>query len=979
MHERAEAFDQESAERAFWWQAEALQAERRARAHARLESAASSIYAKAFCPAVAGPDEFPWSIGKRIAGPAVSRFELQPARPRWRGVAPASASAPTVFTEFISGPVVQAKCVTCHVEGGVSGHTRLVLVPSTVEGHVALNLKVFEELLSAVEGAGDLILNKIQGVGHGGGIQVAAGSADFANMEQFLRLLGGETTAGGPSPRTLFDGVTMASPARTLRRAALIFAGRIPTQAEINSVSDGRLSSLRRAIRGLMTGLGFHEFLIRASNDRLLTDRHRLDSFLIETARFPAYTNLRYEEVKKALAKGYSNEWEDSEYHKFNWEAGDGFARASLELIAHVVENDLPYTEILTADYIMANPTAAAAYGASTKFSDPSNRYEFKPSRLVSYYRDDDSKVVTEDANGEYVVNPGNLSTEYPHAGVLNTTVFLARYPSTATNRNRARARWTYYHFLGLDVEKSASRTTDPAALADTDNPTMKNPACTVCHSVMDPVAGAFQNYGDNGYYRDGWHGLDSLPNLYKYPKDGTVSPYRKGDTWYRSMREAGFGGEQAPSADNSVQWLAERIAADERFAEATVKFWWPGVTGVEVTEPPEDERDADFAGLLLASNAQAAEVRRLAAGFREGFGGGPPYNLKDLLVELALSPWFRAESLADRDPVRMTALRNAGMERMLTPEELAAKTDSITGYSWGRLHWGQLGKLTSSLDHSWNNYRLLYGGIDSDGITTRSGAMTPIMAAVAQSHAAEVSCPIVLREFYLWPEEKRRLFGGVRLIDTPVFERASEYEVTAESPTAPQEILIPVTLTANRPKNLQFSFLNFYKDEATDKYRHVFLDQVEIRDRRGRLVSEVDLQSLPDGGRGCRPGSSRGSKVFAFYGGCSVDVPIEVTADGPYDVVVAAHQSRIGDENARLGLVIESDDGFSHGAVAIREKLVELHDRLYGATVAVDSPEVDSAFELFEEVWSRKRATEGDRFFDGQDSCQWWQDISLP
>ena len=25
-------------------------------------------------------------------------------------------------------------------------------------------------------------------------------------------------------------------------------------------------------------------------------------------------------------------------------------------LIAHVVENDLPYTEILTADYIMANP-----------------------------------------------------------------------------------------------------------------------------------------------------------------------------------------------------------------------------------------------------------------------------------------------------------------------------------------------------------------------------------------------------------------------------------------------------------------------------------------------------------------------------------------------------------------------------------------------------------------------------------------------
>ena len=94
---------------------------------------------------------------------------------------------------------------------------------------------------------------------------------------------------------------------------------------------------------------------------------------------------------------------------------------------------------------------------------------------------------------------------------------FLRRYPTTATNRNRARSRWTYYHFLGLDIEKSASRTTDPVALADTNNPTMHNPACTVCHRIMDPVAGAFQNYGDEGYYKNQWGGVDSLDGLYKY------------------------------------------------------------------------------------------------------------------------------------------------------------------------------------------------------------------------------------------------------------------------------------------------------------------------------------------------------------------------------------------------------------------------------------------------------------------------------
>ena len=32
---------------------------------------------------------------------------------------------------------------------------------------------------------------------------------------------------------------------------------------------------------------------------------------------------------------------------------------------------------------------------------------------------------------------------------------------------------------------------------------------------------------------------------------------------------------------------------------------------GSEVAEPPEDEGDADFEGLLLAANAQGAEVSR--------------------------------------------------------------------------------------------------------------------------------------------------------------------------------------------------------------------------------------------------------------------------------------------------------------------------------------------------------------------------------
>ena len=196
-----------------------------------------------------------------------------------------------------------------------------------------------------------------------------------------------------------------------------------------------------------------------------------------------------------------------------------GARRAPLELIAHVVENDRPYTEILTADYIMANPWAAAAYGASEDFDHPQAlANEFEPTRFVTYYRKGDGYESEYDPvlGATQVFDPGPLITDYPHAGILNTMAFLKRYPTTATNRNRARSRWTYYHFLGLDIEKSASRTTDPVALADTNNPTLRNPACTVCHRILDPVAGAFQNYGDEGEYKDQWGGLDSLDRFYK-------------------------------------------------------------------------------------------------------------------------------------------------------------------------------------------------------------------------------------------------------------------------------------------------------------------------------------------------------------------------------------------------------------------------------------------------------------------------------
>ena len=869
----------------------------RARAHARTPEADNFSPSDLLrCPVYGslGTDSLPMMRSKPIIGP-LSPKRFTPTS-IWPGVASQDQPAASLFSEYISGPIVQSKCVNCHVQGGISGHTRVVFSPSSEADHDASNLAVFQNFVSTVEGGAATILAKVQGVGHGGGIQVPAGSAEFANMERFLRLLGGGTS-GTVTPEALFDGVTMASPAKTLRRAALVFAGRLPTHAEVAT------TNLRQAIRGLMTGPGFRAFLLRSANDRLLTDRHLEEPVLMRAqVQFPMLVNKYWDLTHAAHARGSTRPFprDDPEFEFWHRGLTWGVARAPLELIAHIVENDRPYTEILTADYLMANPFSAEAYGSSTKFEASSNMQEFRPVRIESYYRQDKSMVLErKELLGVRVVNPGNLHTVYPHAGILNTHVFLRRYPTTPTNRNRARSRWTYYHFLGVDIEKSAARSTDPDALADTDNPTMKNSACTVCHVVMDPVAGAYQNYSEHGLYRDQWGGMDALPRLYKYPEDGSTSPYQRGDSWFRDMREPGFDGKLAPNAETSVQWLAKQIVADERFAEATVRFWWSPIMGSDIAEPPEDQGDVDFEGRLLASNAQALEVKRLAAAFRNGIAGGQPYNLKDLLVEIALSPWFRAESVAGADPVRSAALRDAGMERILTPEELVAKTEAITGYSWGREL--EEHKQVNSFNDAWNSYRLLYGGIDSDGITQRARDVTPLMAAVAQTHAVRSSCPIVLRELYHMPEGQRLLFDGIDPVQSPRHDQSNLFEITATSSEDRQMISTQFSATAGE-KTIRLRFANGESFGEQVLNRDVDLARLTVRGKDGKVVDVVDLESMP----AIRCGYPSDG-YYRLYWTCPFDVPVTVPEAGEYRIEVRAWQRAVGDEAAQLEIAGES------------------------------------------------------------------------
>ena len=106
----------------------------------------------------------------------------------------AAMVAMVAFQTHISAPIIQAKCVNCHVQGGLSGNTRLVFVPSTNADHLSHNLNAFREFLrrqheEGSDGAARVLTKVTGGDGHGGSVQIEAGSADYQNLATFLALL----------------------------------------------------------------------------------------------------------------------------------------------------------------------------------------------------------------------------------------------------------------------------------------------------------------------------------------------------------------------------------------------------------------------------------------------------------------------------------------------------------------------------------------------------------------------------------------------------------------------------------------------------------------------------------------------------------------------------------------------------------------------------------------------------------------------
>ena len=96
--------------------------------------------------------------------------------------------ATELFEKSIAQNIVQSKCISCHRRGGYAGGTSLIFEGASGTSQSA-NIAAFEGLLNRRADGLNYILRKVSGNGHGGGRQLAPGSANYNNLEEFLKLL----------------------------------------------------------------------------------------------------------------------------------------------------------------------------------------------------------------------------------------------------------------------------------------------------------------------------------------------------------------------------------------------------------------------------------------------------------------------------------------------------------------------------------------------------------------------------------------------------------------------------------------------------------------------------------------------------------------------------------------------------------------------------------------------------------------------
>jgi hypothetical protein len=426
-----------------------------------------------------------------------------------------------------------------------------------------------------------------------------------------------------------------------------------------------------------------------------------------------------------------------------------------LELVWHVVDADLPYSEIVTADYVLANEALAAIYGLDYDAELAASGAEWQRTHYV---------------DGR------------PHAGVLSTSEPYRRHVSNGSNFHRGRANFWATTLLcepfstrDVVVEGGVDLSDEAAVAAAVST----NPTCIGCHQALDPMADLFWGFrrqltgrnlrigeAEGCRVDDVAAPVNDPEQDYSFLTDLCVplrfyTPANEGLWADAGLAPPAYYGE--PVRD--LADLGREIAADPRFSQCSARqfYRWLGQIDLEEVGP------AQSAALQASLEAHGMRVR--------------PY-----LREIVLSDQFRA-----RERIAGADVPDALPPLVTRPEQYARTVEALTGFRWLAVAdepgcaecWGPVDLARSDVF----GYRAMAGGIDGLTVTQPTHTVTPVKLLVTSRLAYEAAGTVVASDFAL-PASERRLLGDIEPGVTD--ERAVRVQLAALSLTVLSEPVVP-------------------------------------------------------------------------------------------------------------------------------------------------------------------------------------------
>ncbi|NKB33676.1 MAG: hypothetical protein GKR91_11315 [Pseudomonadales bacterium] len=98
---------------------------------------------------------------------------------------PPVAQSLQIFTDSISGPIIQGNCIACHTGSGAAGSSALLYATISLPSFLQVNYTTLVDYINQGNSA-TLLSKPTGGSGHGGGVRLQASSTDFQNLEAFV-------------------------------------------------------------------------------------------------------------------------------------------------------------------------------------------------------------------------------------------------------------------------------------------------------------------------------------------------------------------------------------------------------------------------------------------------------------------------------------------------------------------------------------------------------------------------------------------------------------------------------------------------------------------------------------------------------------------------------------------------------------------------------------------------------------------------